>query len=153
MKDMELATIAYPPAPRPLAAAAGVSASAKSPHVPINPSPEGVVNDINPQVQAQANRTWLNPDTAVITRPDPPAPVPSLPPLSKLLMAHLQALWTASTRVVDQASGGDHNLMHAPDALRIHMQQRNLNPGSVPGMLAKASMTYSPSKVKKIDPA
>mgnify|MGYP003350672034 CR=1 FL=1 len=49
MKDMELATIAYPPAPRPLATAAGVSASAKSPHVPINPSPEGVVNDINPQ--------------------------------------------------------------------------------------------------------
>lgn len=154
--DMELPTIESTLPPRPLSLVVGlVPGKPPPPEVP-----QGVINDINPQVQALVHRNLSNtapstePDRAAVWAPQPSA-APPHEPLSKMLMAHLHSVWTASARVVDQArlAVSDKNLLPTQEAVREQVQHRNLNPSAVPGMLAKASVTYTPSKVKKIDAA
>lgn len=135
--DMELPNMERALMPRQPALGSVARAPVK---LPSNaPLPEGVINSIHPQVQDMAKRT-LAQEASVNAMP--PAPVspqsPATPvqePLSQLLMAHLHSVWTASARVVEQ------------------VQHRHLNPRSVPGELAKTDVTYTPSKVKKIDAA
>jgi hypothetical protein len=160
MMDMELSNVERALPPRPQAQGASLAAPGKLPHIP--PLPEGVVNEIDPQVQAMAQRSRPNvlPDLPPMAGADRAAsslqpPKPLHEPLSKMLMAHLHSVWTASARVVDQArlSGHDKNLINLQEAQEASAQLRNLDPGDVPGTLAKASLTYTPGKVKKIDPA
>lgn len=158
--DMELSHVERALPPRPQAQGVGLAAPGKLPHNP--PLPEGVVNEIDPQVQAMAQRIRpdMSPDLLSNAGMDrgtsslqPPKPLHE--PLSKMLMAHLHSVWTASARVVDQArlSGHDKNLINLQEAQQDFAQHRNFDPGEVPGTLAKASLTYTPGKVKKIDPA
>lgn len=158
--DMELSNLERALPPRPQAQGVGLAAPGKLPHTP--PLPVGVVNDIDPQVQAMAQRSrpGMSPDLLPNAGIDRSAsslqPLKPLhEPLSKMLMAHLHSVWTASARVVDQArlSGHDKNLINLQEAQQAFAQHRNLDPGDVPGTLAKASLTYTPGKVKKIDPA
>jgi hypothetical protein len=46
--------------------------------------------------------------------------------------------------------GNDKNLMRQE---LVQAQHRNVDPAEVPGSLAKASLTYTPGKVKKVDTA
>ena len=155
--DMELSNVERALPPRPQAQGAGVPAPAKSPSSP--PVPEGVINDIDPQVQALALRDRLAPTQAAEDQPAwasvPERPTkPPQETLSKMLMAHLHLVWTASARVVDQARvvGNDKNLMRQ-ELVQAQAQHRNVDPAEVPGSLAKASLTYTPGKVKKVDTA
>lgn len=161
MMDMELSNVERTQAPRPQAQGVSPAAPGKLAHAP--PVPEGVVNNIDPQLQAMAQRSQppLQPqaqpgegaDRGLSSSLQPPKPLHE--PLSKMLMAHLHSVWTASARVVDQArlSGHDKNLINFQEAQQASAQHRNLEPGAVPGNLAKASLTYTPGKVKKVDPA
>ncbi len=158
--DMELSNVERALPPRPQAQGVGLAAPGKLPHNP--PLPEGVVNEIDPQVQAMAQRSrphlpsdLPHGEGADRSASSLPPPKPLHEPLSKMLMAHLHSVWTASARVVDQArlSGHDKNLINLQEVQQAFAQHRNLDPGEVPGTLAKASLTYTPGKVKKIDPA
>ena len=156
--DMELSNVERALPPRPQAQGDSLPVPRKLLHA--LPVPEGVINDIDPQVQAMAQRSLphhffeqLPGEGADRGASSLQPPKPMHEPLSKMLMAHLHSVWTASARVVDQArlSGHDKNLINLQEAQQAAAQHRNLDPGDVPGTLAKASLTYTPGKVKKID--
>lgn len=116
------------------------------------------VLDYDPKLQVLAAGMAQEPPPApVLAHDNTVTPVRSAPhePLSKMLMAHFHSMWNASARVVDQAqvSGADKNLLPSQEVVHKQAQNRNLDPAAVPGTLAKSVLTYSPSKIKKIDAA
>jgi hypothetical protein len=114
-----------------------------------------VINEISPQVQALASRAaGADPQSAQPAPPESVAkPVP-LEPLSKVLMAHFHSVWSASSRVVERVlpANADKNLLQLQMQMQAQAQARNVDPAATPGTLAKATLTYSPSKIKPVDP-
>lgn len=133
------------------------SAAAKIiPVVPVNPSSlvseasavhllnQAVVNKSNPvesvyasvsdpaqrgSEAATANKDWT------VRRPAPEkVEEPPKEPIGKLLLDFLHSLLRASGSAIELAQ----------------MQKQNQNPDATPGDLAKAELTYSPSKIKKV---
>jgi hypothetical protein len=147
-----------------------VAASAAArviPVAPVNPSQQvqetsGVVNNIDPQVQAKAaqaasadplqggaqadntGRDWTQRQEI----PGKPAEPPK-EPLSKMLLDHIHSVWSASARVVEIW------LMNNPVQNQIQIQNqaqsRNQDSSAIPGMLAKEALTYSPTKIRKTE--
>ena len=154
--DMELSTVERAIPPRPQAQGMALPAVAKL--QPPESMDAGVVNNIDPKLQVLAAGMAQEPPPApVLAHDNTVTPVRSAPhePLSKMLMAHFHSMWNASARVVDQAqvSGADKNLLPSQEVVHKQAQNRNLDPAAVPGTLAKTTLTYSPSKIKKIDAA
>jgi hypothetical protein len=152
---------------------AGVAAPV-NPTAPVNPPaktapPVGVINNINPEVQAKA-RASMDAEMSKQT-PDPlrggsqvdnsqrdwterkPAPekVQEIPkePLSKMLVDHIHAIWAASAKVVDIWYA--HNPNQDPNQVKVLAQTRNQDPSAVPGTLAKSAMNYTPNRVEKTE--
>jgi hypothetical protein len=164
---MQLPTVERTPNLRPAGADLAVPAAARViPVAPVNPSLQaqesaGVVNSINPQVQARAaqgagadplqggvradnaSRDWASSNEAAKLAEPPKEP------LSKVLIEQIHSLWSASARVVEIW------LMNNPAQNQTQLQIQNLaearnqNPAAIPGVLAKEALTYSPSKIKK----
>lgn len=150
---MELSNVERMLPPRPQAHGVGLAVPGKlQPDLPV---PEGVINEINPQVQALASRAaGADPQPAQPASPEFAAkPVP-LEPLSKVLMAHFHSVWSASSRVVERVlpANADKNLLQIQMQMQAQAQARNVDPAATPGTLAKATLTYSPSKIKPVDP-
>jgi len=118
-----------------------------------------VVNNINPQVLAQAGsvdplqggaqadssgRGWTQSREAPVKPEEPPKE-----PLSKMLLEQIHLVWSASARVVEIW------LMNNPAQNQTQIQNlaqnRNQNPTAIPGVLAKEALTYSPSKIRKTE--
>jgi len=165
---MQLPTVERTPNLRPAGADAVVPAAARViPVAPVNPSLQvqeaaGVVNDINPQVQAQAGQLgtldplqggaqadnsakgWTQSNQASVKLEEPPQE-----PMSKMLLEQIHLVWSASARVVEIW------LMNNPPANQTQIQNlaqtRNQDPRAVPGVLAKEALTYSPSKIRKTE--
>ncbi len=144
------------------------------PVAPVNPpAPSvqptaGVVNDINPRVQAQANQAagqadplqggkaentpkdWTQRKESVAQ----PEEAPPKEPLSKMLMEQFQAVWSASARVVEiwmqnnpAQNPGASQQMQA----QIQAASRQADPMAAPGAIAKEALTYSPTRIKKTE--
>lgn len=166
---MQLPTVERSPNLRPAGADMVAPAATKViPVAPVNPSVQAtasVVNDINPELQTQAVQSEVvqtakaDPlqggslaDSSIKDwtqrKSDQPKPEePPKEPISKLLIEHIHALWTASGRVVEIW------LMNNPGQNQTQnlAESRNQNPSEIPGVLAKEALTYSPSKIKKPD--
>ncbi len=145
------------------------------PVAPVNPpAPSvqpaaGVVNDINPLVQAQANQAVAKADplqggsqadntTKDWTQRQESVPrqeeAPPKEPLSKMLMEQFQAVWSASARVVEiwmqnnpAQNPGANQQMQA----QIQAASRQADPMAAPGAIAKEALTYSPTRIKKTE--
>jgi hypothetical protein len=154
---------------------AGVTAHV-NPTPPVNPAAKvepqlGVVNSINPEVQARARASM---DAELSNqKSDPmsggakvdnsqrdwterkPAPekvqaqeVPK-EPLTKLLVDHIHAIWAASAKVVEIWYANNPN--QDPNQLKTQAQNRNQDPSAVPGTLAKSTLNYTPQRVAKTE--
>ena len=145
------------------------------PVAPVNPAAPvaetaSVVNAINPAVQARVsesspadpmeggsrvdhgNRDWTQRKEAV-SRPEE---APPKEPLSKILIEHMHAVWSASARVVEIWL--QNNPTHNPAVSQQVQAQnqatnRNVDPLATPGVIAKETLTYSPTKIKKTEKA
>lgn len=162
---MQLPTVERTPNLRPSGADVAVPAAARViPVAPVNPAQHvqesvGVVNNINPQVQAQAGavdplqggsqadnsgRGWTQSKGAPVSLEEAPKE-----PLSKMLLEQIHLVWSASARVVEIW------LMNNPAQNQAQIQNlaqsRNQVPTAIPGVLAKEALTYSPSKIKKTE--
>lgn len=143
------------------------------PVAPVNPAtPEvrpvaGVVNDINPAVQARVTQAG---EAAQLSQPDPlrggsqadnsqrdwtqrsPQPQkveePPKEPLTQLLIEHVHAMWQASAKAVE-VLWQQYTQAQNPAQQQNLQQSRNQIPTAVPGVLAKEVLTYSPNKVQK----
>ncbi len=153
-----------------------VPAAAKVvPVAPVNPpvvasQPQAsVVNEINPEVQAKAAAEAA----AQVSKPDPlqggaktdaslkdwteaaPKPKqaeePPKEPLTQMLIDHVKTLWQLSARAVDLVA--QSNQHQNPVQLQNTAESRNQVPSAIPGVLAKESLTYSPSKIPKTEKA
>lgn len=125
-----------------------------------------VVNEINPQVQAQAHaiqvgsadplqggaqadnsgRGWTQSREAPVKLEEPPKE-----PLSKVLLDQIHLVWSASARVVEIWFMNNPAQNPTQSQLQNQAQTRNQDPRAVPGVLAKEALTYSPSKIKKTE--
>lgn len=145
-------------------------------------SQSGVVNDINPAVQAQAgsspsapapgrsdplqggsaadttNKDWTQRKDAATNASgtDKVREAPPKPPLSKVLMENLQAAWTASAKVVEIWL--QNNPAQNPGAAQQVQAQtqatnRTVDPLAAPGQISKQVLTYTPQQVKKTEKA
>ena len=138
------------------------------PVAPVNPSLQvqeaaGVVNDINPQVQAKAaqgasadplqggvqagntGRDWTQANEAA-----KPAEPPK-EPISKMLLDQIHSLWSASARVVEIWLMNNPAQNQTQNQIQNLAENRNQDPAAIPGVLAKEALTYSPSKIKKTE--
>lgn len=178
---MQLPSVERPSNLRPSGADVAVPAAVKViPVAPVNssapPKPAAdigsVVNDINPAVRAKIAQEA---GTAQPSAPDPlkggaavdntqrdwtmrrPAPETSaeIPkePISKMLIQHMQALWSASAKAVEMWYVSSQQQAQNPVQVQNLNQTRNQSPADVPGVLAKEVLTYTPSKVKKNEKA
>ena len=173
-------------APRPSGSEGGVPVAGRTASVTpdsISSAPtgrSGVVNDINPIVQAQAgapsipsssgrsdplqggsaadasNKDWTQRKDAVTstTGTDKTQQTPPKPPLSKVLMDNLQAAWTASAKVVEIWL--QNNPSQNPSATQQVQAQtqatnRTVDPLAAPGLISKQVLTYTPQQVKKTE--
>lgn len=176
MTKMQLPTVERTTNLRPTGADMAVPAAAKvMPVAPVNPpvaasQPQAsVVNEINPEVQAKASAEAA----AQVSQPDPlqggakadtshkdwtqAAPKPKQQeeqpkePLTQMLIDHVKTLWQLSARAVDlMAHANQHQ---NPVQVQNTSESRNQMPSAVPGILAKESLTYSPSKIPKMEKA
>lgn len=154
---------------------AGMEVAAPVPRVipvaPVNPpapvqASAGVVNDINPVVQAQAQEAAAKADPQQGSQPankdwtqrQESAPkqeeAPPKEPLSRILMDHMTAVWSASARVVEIWM--QNNPAHNPVAnqqvqTQIQASSRQVDPVATPGVVAKEVLTYSPTQIKKTE--
>lgn len=162
-------------APSPAKAPAHVVAKV-NPAAPVNPPvkadpPVGVINSINPDVQAKA-RASMDAELSNQT-PDPlrggtrvdnsqrdwterkPAPErvqePPKEPISKMLIEHMHALWAASAKAVELWYMNSQNQNQDPNQVKALTQSRNQDPSAVPGTLAKSTMNYTPQRVAKTE--
>jgi len=144
------------------------------PVAPVNPpvqvqAPVGVVNDINPQVQARANeavradplqggvqadstgRDWAQRTEAPRAKPQE---APPKEPLSKMLLEHIHSVWSASARVVDiwlQNNPAQNPSVNQQAQVQNQTANRMTDPLAAPGMVAKEVLTYSPTQIKKTE--
>lgn len=163
---------------RPAGTEVVVPAAAKViPVAPVNPpapvsETASVVNDINPAVQAQAQaqqaaqtdplqggsqadnsgKDWTQRKEAVAK----PEKAPPKEPLSKMLIDHMHAVWSASARVVEiwmQNNPAQNPSVNQQVQAQAQAASRNIDPMATPGVIAKEALTYSPSKIKKPEKA
>lgn len=141
-----------------------------NPTTPTQPTP-GVINNINPEVQAKA-RASMDAEMMNTRQPDPlrgggqvdnsqrdwterkPAPekvVQEVPKesLSKMLLEHIHSIWAASAKVVDIWYMNNQGQNQDPNQVKALAQSRNQDPSAVPGVLAKSAMSYTPNRVEK----
>lgn len=167
---MQLPSVERTPNLRPAGAEAAAPAAARViPVAPVNPSQQvqetaGVVNNINPEVQAKANqevnadplqggaqadnsaRDWTQ------RKETPGKPMePPKEPLSKMLLDHIHSVWSASARVVEIWLMNNPGQNPTQNQIQNQVQNRNQDPTAIPGVLAKEALTYSPSKIKKTE--
>ena len=161
---MQLPTVERTPNLRPAGADVAVPAAARViPVAPVNPSLQvqetvGVVNDINPQLQARAasdplaggaqadntGRDWTSRSEAPVKPAEPPKE-----PLSKMLLEQINLIWSASARVVEIWLMNNPAQNLTQNQTQILAENSNRDPAAVPGVLAKEVLTYSPSKIRK----
>ena len=127
---------------------------------PVNSGPSpGVVNQISPDSQALAKAKAAE---AIFTPVSDPAQrgseantsqkdwtihrpvvekqeIPPPEPISKMLLEFLHSMWRASGNAVEASLAQAHN------------QNLNANPNTTPGEVAKANVTYSPTKITKTE--
>lgn len=160
-------------APRPagteVVAPAAVRVIPVAPVNPPTPAPQtaGVVNDINPVVQAQAQaqeaaakadpsrgsqpgeQDWTQRQEAAPKQEEPPKE-----PLSKLLMDHMTAVWSASARVVEvwlQNNAAQNPAVSQQVQAQSQAINRQVDPMASPGVVAKEVLTYSPTQIRKTE--
>ncbi|MFN4004250.1 MAG: hypothetical protein ACK4MJ_03875 [Hylemonella sp.] len=154
---------------------APAAASRVIPVAPVNPpaaaTPEpnpGVVNDISPAVQARVQQAaqadpmrneprredggqdWTKRQEAA-ARPEEPLPKE---PLSKLLIDHMHAVWSASARVVEiwlQNNPTQNPTVNQQAQAQVQASNRNVDPLATPGLIAKETLTYTPNRVRKTE--
>jgi hypothetical protein len=164
---MQLPTVERTPNLRPAGADVAAPAAARViPVAPVNPSlhvqeSAGVVNNINPQVQAQAqavdplrggsqadgtSKDWTQSKEAAAKITEPPKE-----PLSKMLLDQIHSVWSASARVVEIWLMNNPAQNTTQAQIQNLAQNRNQDPTAIPGVLAKEALTYSPSKIKKTE--
>ena len=165
---MQLPTVERTPNLRPAGADVAAPAAARViPVAPVNPSLQvqesaGVVNNINPQVQAQAqavdplrggaqadstSKDWTQSKEAAATKiTEPPKE-----PLSKMLLDQIHSVWSASARVVEIWLMNNPAQNTTQNQIQNLAQNRNQDPTAIPGVLAKEALTYSPSKIRKTE--
>jgi hypothetical protein len=134
------------------------------------PSP-GVINAINPAVQAQASaagaqaqsdpskgsgadnsaRDWtMRKEEAV--KPPEKKEEPPKEPLSELLSRHLAAVWSASARVVEifmQNQPTQSPTLQQQVQAQVQAANRHIDPLNAPGEVEKEVLTYSPTQIKE----
>lgn len=167
---MQLPTVERTPNLRPAGAESAAPAAARViPVAPVNPSLQvqetaGVVNNINPEVQARANqaanvdplqggaqadnsaRGWTQSKEASVKPEEPPKE-----PLSKMLLEQIHLVWSASARVVEIWLMNNPAQNQMQNQIQNLAQNRNQDPTAIPGVLAKEALTYSPSKIRKTE--
>ena len=142
------------------------------PVAPVNPpaaatETAGVVNDINPAVQAQAVEAAAKADPLQDSRQaddqgkdwtqrkealSKPEEAPPKEPLSKLLIDHMHAVWSASARVVEiwmQNNPAQNPTASQQVQAQTQATNRSVDPLATPGTIAKEVLTYSPTKIKR----
>jgi len=145
------------------------------PVAPVNPpapaAPEanpGVVNDINPAVQARVQeaaqadplrrdaarqdggRDWTQRQEGAARSEEPPPKEP----LSKMLIDHMHAVWSASARVVEiwlQNNPTQNPTVTQQAQAQVQASNRNIDPLATPGLIAKETLTYTPNRVRKTE--
>lgn len=135
-----------------------------NPPTPAQPS-AGVVNDINPVVQAQAqeaaakaeqqgsqpaNKDWTQRQEAAPKAEE----APPKEPLSQILMDHMTAVWSASARVVEiwmQNNSAQNPAVNQQVQTQNQAASRAVDPMATPGVIAKEVLTYSPTQIKKTE--
>lgn len=136
-----------------------------NPPAPVQPS-VGVVNDINPVVQAQAqeaaakadpsrgsqqtDRDWTQRQEAAPKQEE----APPKEPLSKMLMDHMTAVWSASARVVEvwlQNNAAQNPAVSQQVQAQSQAINRQVDPMASSGVVAKEVLTYSPTQIKKTE--
>ena len=143
------------------------------PVAPVNPPARvqesaSVVNDINPAVHAQAQasqaakadplqggskaddsaKDWTQRKEESAKK----AEEPPKEPMSKMLMDHIHSLWSASARVVEiwmQNNPAQNPTANQQIQAQNQATNRNVDPLATPGLIAKETLTYSPTKIKK----
>lgn len=159
--------IAARPAGTEVVAPAAVRVIPVAPVNPPTPAPEtaGVVNDINPVVQAQAQeaaakadpsrggpsgeRDWTQRQEAAPKQEEPPKE-----PLSKMLMDHMTAVWSASARVVEvwlQNNAAQNPAVSQQLQAQNQAINRQVDPMASSGVVAKEVLTYSPTQIRKTE--
>ena len=134
-----------------------------------SPSP-GVINAINPAVQAQANaagaqaqsdpsrgsgadnsaRDWTlrkEEATQVPEKEDLPKE-----PMSEVLSRHLASVWSASARVVEifmQNHPTQSPAVQQQAQAPVQATNRHVDPLNAPGDIAKEILTYSPTQIRE----
>lgn len=147
------------------------TADAGAAPVASTPSP-GVINAINPAVQAQASsdaayakaqsdpsqgsaadkssRDWtLSKEEAATQVPEKQEPPKE--PLSEILSRHLASVWSASARVVEifmQNHPAQSPVAQQQAQTPVQATSRQVDPVNTPGDIAKEVLTYSPTQIK-----
>lgn len=161
---------------RPAGSEVVVPAAARViPVAPVNPPAPAVqeiasvVNDINPVVQAQANQAaakadplqggsqadnsskdWTQRKETVARQEE----APPKEPLSKMLIDHMHAVWSASARVVEiwmQNNPAQNPGVNQQIQAQSQAANRSVDPTATPGVIAKEVLTYSPNRIKKTE--
>jgi hypothetical protein len=159
------------------------AASRVIPVAPVNPpsaaiESASVVNEINPAVQAHASaqaaearhapqadplqgsgsadaahKDWTQRKEATVAQK---SEAPPKEPMSKMLMEHMHAVWSASARVVEiwmQNNPNQNSATQQQVQVQNQVANRQVDPMAAPGVMAKEVLTYSPSRVKKTEKA
>lgn len=165
---MQLPSVERSPNQRPAGADLATPAAARViPVAPVNPSqgaqaPPGVVNGINPDIQAKASQSstadplqggssadnsskdWTERKSTVHKPEAPPKE-----PISKMLLDHIHSLWSASAKAVELWYMQNQEQIQSPTKTQNLAQSRNQDPSAIPGVAAKEALTYAPNKIKK----
>ncbi|MFO6420729.1 hypothetical protein ACLBKS_11045 [Hylemonella sp. W303a] len=147
-----------------------------APVAPVNPpAPEasvsspGVINAINPALQAQASagaQTQSDPSQGSgsdnsardwTLRKEEAAKVPEKEeppkePLSEMLTRHIASVWSASARVVEiflQNQPNQNPTVQQQAQTPVQATNRQVDPLNAPGDVAKEVLTYSPTQIKE----
>jgi hypothetical protein len=170
---MQLSSIDRTPNPRPAGADLAVPAGARVvPVAPVNPSAQAtasVVYKINTELQNKLSE--IN-QAVQMSNPDPlkggasadnsnkdwtqrqPGPekvqqAPAKESISKMLMEHMQNIWSASAKAVEVVLMNNQGLNQNQARVQGINQANSQDPVAQPGVIARENLTYSPSKVKK----
>jgi hypothetical protein len=170
---MQLSSVDRTPNLRPAGADLAAPAGARVvPVAPVNPSAQAtasVVNKINTELQKKLSE--IN-QAVQLSSPDPlkggatadnsnkdwterqPGPEkvqqpPDKESISKMLMEHMQNIWSASAKAVEVVLMNNQGLNQNQARVQSMNQTRSQDPVAQPGVIARENLTYSPSKVKK----
>ena len=144
---------------------APVNPAAASSASQVAPKKPGVINDIDPKVQAraaadaariavmsgspQANenlRNWTKRMEEVGKVEAPPKE-----PISKMLMQHVHSLWMASAKAVEVMAQANQQSSQNMAQVQQLAEQKNQDSATAPGTITKEVLTYTPSQIKKND--